>query len=120
MSQKLNRVKAAPAKKIQASCFLDVSASFESAPLRSLFRLDIDRTRAGSESRTYSRPDSRSPLDPSDRLSAQSQRVGSIQQPPLCPLQHPLLLHQIVQHRPSLRDILIYRVFALLQKRMFA
>ena len=63
---------------------------------------------------------SRSPLDPTNSLPAQPQRVCRVQQSPLRPLQHAPLLHQILQDRPPLRDILIYRVLALLQKCMFA
>jgi len=63
---------------------------------------------------------SRSPLNPANSLPAQPQRVRSVQQSPLRPLQHAPLLHQILQDRPPLRNVLIYRVLALLQERMFA
>jgi hypothetical protein len=70
--------------------------------------------------RPHSRSHSRSPLDPSDRLPTQPQRVGCIQQPPLRPLQDPPLLHQVLQHGPSLRDVPVDTILALLEEGVFA
>jgi len=61
-----------------------------------------------------------SSFNPTDNIPAHTQRVRSIQQPLLSPLQHVSLIHQIVQNRPPLRDIIIQRALRVLNETMLS
>jgi len=60
-----------------------------------------------------------SPLDPPDHLPTQSEGVGGIQQPFMCPLEHFFLIDQVVQDCPPLSKEVVQSVFGVLDEAMF-
>jgi len=57
-------------------------------------------------------------LNPANNISAQSQRIRNIQNPPLCPFENIPLIDQIIQNLSSLCQEFVQPCFRILKKRM--
>lgn len=60
-----------------------------------------------------------SPFNPVDHISAQPDRIGRVQEPPLRALQHVSLIHEVVEHSAALREELIEACIGVLKRGMF-
>jgi hypothetical protein len=59
-----------------------------------------------------------SPLDPTDDISTEAKRIGGIAEATLRALEHGTLIHETIEHLPTLREKVVQPRLRALQKRV--